>query len=171
MIIPIIKSNANNNRLFLDLKLARSVSLHANLKNIGVFHTGSARGSAQIPSRAQAEPSVWTSCSSDQKFQACTENLSWTLFTLKAQLRISSGSAQTFLSWALSRASVKCPIMSQDLTILTLLSQTYNRIVTFWTGQSIRAGLPLLCNICYIATVCTSQGPVSLGKYWWRKHT
>ena len=39
----------------------------------------------------QAEPLVWTSCSSDQNCQTCTQNPSWTLFTLKAQLRLGSG--------------------------------------------------------------------------------
>ncbi len=52
-----------------------------------VFHTGLAR----IPSRAGAKPMVWTSCSSDKKSQACSENPRWTLFTLTAQLRLSSG--------------------------------------------------------------------------------
>ncbi len=80
--------------------------------NVGFFHTGSARGSARISSRARAEPLVWTSCSSDKKFQACTENPSWTLFTLKARLRLGSGSAQDFLSWAPSLASVKHPMVT-----------------------------------------------------------
>ncbi len=78
----------------------------------GVFHTGSARGSARILSQAWAEPLVWTPCCSDQKFQAYTQNLSWTVFTLEAQVKLSSGSAQKFLSRAPSRASVKCPNVS-----------------------------------------------------------
>ncbi len=61
--------------------------LTMNLHHSGVFHT---RSLAEIPSRVRAEPLVWTSCSSDKKFQAWTENLSRTLFTLKAQLRLGS---------------------------------------------------------------------------------
>ena len=61
------------------------------MKHSGVFHTGSAWSSARILSRARAEPLVWTSCNLDQKFQACTENPSWTLFTLKTQLRLGPG--------------------------------------------------------------------------------
>ena len=60
----------------------------------GAFHTGSARGSArsaQILSQARAEPLVWTPCRSDRKFQAYTQNLSRTLFTLEAQVKLSSG--------------------------------------------------------------------------------
>ncbi len=79
------------------------------LEHVGAFHTGWARGSAQIPSQAWAEPLVWTPCSFDQKFQAYTQNLSRTLFTLKAQPMLSS--AQKILSWAPSWASMKCHVM------------------------------------------------------------
>ena len=51
---------------------------------------------ARILSRARAEPLVWTPCSK-------------TVFTLEAQLKLSSGSAQDFLNRAPSWASLKCP--------------------------------------------------------------
>ncbi len=66
----------------------------------GAFHTGSAGGSAWILSQAQAEPLVWTPCCSDQKFQDYTQNLSRIVFTLDAQVKLSSDSAQKFRSRA-----------------------------------------------------------------------
>ncbi len=83
----------------------------------GAFHTGLAWGSARIQSRAWAEPLVGTSCSSDEKFQACTENLSWTLFTLKAQLRLGSDSAQDYRRTVfikLTPETVKCLTSTLD---------------------------------------------------------
>ncbi len=84
---------------------------------------------AQLGARlgSWAEPLVWTPCSTDKKFQACTQNLSQTLFTLEAQVKHSSGSAQKFLSRAPRQTSVKCPIKIYCKIWLTWISQSISQ--------------------------------------------
>ncbi len=113
----------------------------------GAFHTGSARGSVRILSRAQAEPLVWTPCGSDQKFQAYTQNLSRTLFTLETQVKLSSGSARKFLNRAPSRVNVKCPNVLDSIrpsVCLSIWPPVHQRTLTQNLGQR-RFTISLIC--------------------------
>ena len=106
---------------------------------------------------------VWTSCSSDQKFQACTENPSWTLSTLTAQLRLGSVSAQNFLSWALSRAGVKCPSM-MNWWVGWVKSQLYPHVLNVLglLISHVVCGTWLIC-ICKLDVICIPRTFSTLG--------
>ncbi len=109
--LPICRSNSQMGHfdLLFDLGKIKFKTVSNALNTYWEFPWKTPRGISHRLSRAWAEPPVWTPCSSDQIYQAYTQNLSQTLFTLKAQPKLSSGLAQNFLSRTLSWASVKCP--------------------------------------------------------------